>query len=110
MHSIVYGTVTGICVCVCACVRACVRACVCLHRYLLSVSGHVGFEVVGSTEITVKEAPNLGFITTDKPVYKPGQDVHIRVFMLDHSLNAKYSNVAIVVEDPGGNKVRHAPA
>ncbi len=45
------------------------------------------------------------FIETDKPIYKPGQELHIRVLLLDVDLKPVSANVNVEVLDAKGNKV-----
>ena len=45
------------------------------------------------------------FLETDKPIYKPGQDIHMRVLMLDPELKPLSENVTVEVQDAKGTKV-----
>ena len=45
------------------------------------------------------------FMETDKPIYKPGQNMHIRVLMLDPELKPLSENVTVEVQDAKGIKV-----
>ncbi len=45
------------------------------------------------------------FLETDKPIYKPGQTVHIRVVTLDSDLLPHPAEVMVTVRDAKGNKV-----
>ncbi len=45
------------------------------------------------------------FVETDKPIYKPGQTVHIRLMTLDPLLMARPSDAIIEVQDAKGIKV-----
>ena len=47
----------------------------------------------------------LVFVETDKPIYKPGQTVHIRVLTLDAELKPQAGDVTIEVQDAKGIKV-----
>ena len=47
----------------------------------------------------------LLLVETDKPIYKPGQTVHIRVMTLDVGLKPRPSSTAIEVQDAKGIKV-----
>ena len=42
---------------------------------------------------------------TDKPIYKPGQDMHIRVLLLDVELKPVSGGITVEVQDAKGNKV-----
>ncbi|MCL5265064.1 MAG: MG2 domain-containing protein, partial [Chloroflexi bacterium] len=46
----------------------------------------------------------LVFVETDKPIYKPGQTVHIRVLTLDAELKPQAGDVTIEVQDAKGIK------
>ena len=45
------------------------------------------------------------FMETDKPIYKPGQNMHIRVLMLDPELKPLAENVTVEVQDAKGINV-----
>ena len=45
------------------------------------------------------------FVETDKPIYKPGQDIHIRVLLLDIELKPVSGDVTVEVQDAKGTKV-----
>ena len=45
------------------------------------------------------------FVETDKPIYKPGQELHIRVLLMDVDLKPVSGNVNIEILDAKGNKV-----
>ena len=45
------------------------------------------------------------FLETDKPVYKPGQEVHIRVLRLDPELKPLPGEITVEIQDAKGNKV-----
>ena len=45
------------------------------------------------------------FMETDKPIYKPGQNMHIRVLMLGPELKPVSENVTVEVQDAKGIKV-----
>jgi CD109 antigen len=48
------------------------------------------------------------FIETDKPIYKPGQTIHLRVLTLDPELKPVTEAVAVDILDAKGIKVFHA--
>lgn len=51
------------------------------------------------------EASTLVFVETDKPIYKPGQKVHIRVLTLDSQLRPLSGPATVEVSDAKGLKV-----
>ena len=57
--------------------------------------------------ITVEDAALL-MLETDKPIYKPGQTVRVRLLSLDASLKPRPVEAAIVVVDANGNTVFQA--
>ena len=69
--------------------------------YELQVQGP-GFEE--SARLSV-EAGDVLFVETDKPIYKPGQDVHVRVLLLDLELKPVSGDVTVEVQDAKGTKV-----
>ena len=69
--------------------------------YDLQVRGP-GFQETARLSV---EAGNVLFVETDKPIYKPGQDVHIRVLLLNLELKPVSGDVAVEVQDAEGTKV-----
>ena len=69
--------------------------------YNLLVEGP-GFTETAQTRVASRE---VLFIETDKPIYKPGQELHIRVLLLDVDLKPVSANVNVEVLDAKGNKV-----
>ncbi|XP_062978549.1 alpha-2-macroglobulin-like [Elgaria multicarinata webbii] len=56
--------------------------------------------------VLVKNVEGLVFVQTDKPVYKPGQEVQFRIVCLDedfHPINEKFP--LVYIEDPKGNRL-----
>ena len=51
------------------------------------------------------EAGDILFVETDKPLYKPGQDMHIRVLLVDVELKPLTEHITVEVRDAKGNKV-----
>ncbi len=51
------------------------------------------------------EAGTLVFVETDKPIYKPGQTIHIRVITLDIDLKPWPAEVTVEVQDAKGTRV-----
>ena len=69
--------------------------------YELAVEGP-GFSA--SQEIQV-ESRTILFLETDKPVYKPGQTVRIRVLTLDPELKPIVGNIVVEAQDAKGIKI-----
>lgn len=69
--------------------------------YRLKVSAR-GFEETADIQV---EDGTLVFLETDKPIYKPGQTVHIRVLTLDPTLRPVTGDVVVEVLDAQGIKV-----
>jgi len=70
-------------------------------EYTIKVSGP-GF----SHEAKVMVEPGtMIFLQTDKPIYKPGQTIHIRAIALDSELKPVSAAIAIEVQDAKGTKV-----
>ncbi len=69
--------------------------------YYLDASGPGFSETVA---VTVASGDIL-FVETDKPLYKPGQDMHIRVLLLDIELKPLTGDITVEVRDAKGNKV-----
>ena len=69
--------------------------------YELRVSGK-GFTARSSVRV---EESTLVFLETDKPIYKPGQTVHLRVLTLDAQLKPTTGQVTVEVSDAKGIKV-----
>ena len=58
--------------------------------------GGTAFERVAHVE--VREASPVLFLETDKPIYKPGQQVHFRVLRLDNDLRPLPGSVTVEVQ------------
>ncbi len=75
--------------------------------YLLRLTGMgaggTDFEHVANVE--VRAAAPVLFLETDKPIYKPGQQVHFRVLRLDNDLRPLPGAVTVEVQDAKGFKV-----
>lgn len=56
---------------------------------------HPDYVVNAEKEVLIENDSILTFVETDKPVYKPGQDVHIRILMLKHDLKPWTKPVSI---------------
>jgi len=65
---------------------------------------------IGSTELTqqvqLQDKASI-LLTTEKPLYQPGQTIHVRALALDRSLREATANAALTfeLEDSRGNKV-----
>jgi hypothetical protein len=65
---------------------------------------------IGSTEytqpITLKDAASI-LLTTEKPIYQPGQTIHVRALALDRASHRADAdrNLTFEIEDSRGNKV-----
>lgn len=70
-------------------------------EYELQVSGS-GFTAKSAVRV---EDGTLVFVETDKPVYKPGQTVHVRAITLDAQLKPVAGAVTVEVADAKGIKV-----
>ncbi|XP_069609938.1 alpha-2-macroglobulin-like [Ranitomeya imitator] len=75
--------------------------------------GFVTLEAEGSTlhfkkkrSVLIRPLENLVFIQTDKPIYKPGQNVQFRIAALDETFHAVSEKFPVVyVEDPQRNRI-----
>ncbi len=70
-------------------------------EYEIRVKG-AGFDDKASVSI---ERSFLTFLETDKPIYKPGQTIHIRLITLDNKLMPMEEQVVIEVMDAKGIKI-----
>lgn len=58
------------------------------------------------TTVLIKNHESLVFVQTDKPIYKPGQDVKFRVVVLDENFHPLNELVPLIyIEDPKGNRI-----
>jgi len=69
--------------------------------YVLSVKGS-GFE--DKAQVTIEKS-SLIFLETDKPIYKPGQTIQMRVMTLDPDLKPVSEGVTVEVLDDKGIKI-----
>ena len=69
--------------------------------YQLRVEGP-GFQETTSLNV---ETGDVLFVETDKPIYNPGQDMHIRVLLLDIELKPMSGDITVEVQDAKGNKL-----
>ncbi|XP_019371619.1 PREDICTED: ovostatin-like [Gavialis gangeticus] len=73
----------------------------------------ITFSVTGATiklserrSVAIQNTDNIVFIQTDKPIYKPGQTVMIRVVALDRNFKpAQETYPQIILKDPRGNHI-----
>ena len=75
------------------------------YKLTVHVQSPLGTDSVEQT-VTVEESATL-MLTADKPVYQPGQTMHLRVLGLDMATRAALANAPVTfeVEDARGNKV-----
>ena len=69
--------------------------------YYLSVQGP-GFH---ETKSVMVDSGDVLFVETDKPVYNPGQDMRIRVLLLDVELKPLSGDVTVEVQDAKGTRI-----
>lgn len=69
--------------------------------YYLSVQGP-GFHEVESVMV---DSGDVLFVETDKPVYNPGQDMRIRVLLMDVELKPLSGDVTVEAQDAKGTKI-----
>lgn len=74
-------------------------------EYQLRVSGQ---QFAEQTAVRVEDG-TLVFLETDKPIYKPGQTVHIRLLTLDAALRPVEGKATVEVMDAKGIKVFKKP-
>lgn len=55
-------------------------------RLKITFDKYPDYVVETEKEVYIEHDSLITFVETDKPVYKPGQDVNIRVLMLKHDL------------------------
>ncbi|XP_062515525.1 CD109 antigen-like [Corticium candelabrum] len=77
-------------------------------QYRLNVSAVSGDKTFFSESAIVGVAPNgpTILIQTDKPVYKPGQTVRMRIVAVDFEMKPYKGNVTIEISDGHGTKVQ----
>lgn len=55
-------------------------------RLKIKFDKYPDYVVKWEEEVQIEQDSVLTFVETDKPFYKPGQDVNIRILMLTHDL------------------------
>lgn len=75
--------------------------------YKLSVNGSGGTGFSETRYIYFKEKGFTIYIQTDKAVYKPGQNVLMRIFGVHPDLKVYTGNMTVDILDPVGNKMVH---
>lgn len=55
-------------------------------RLKIKFDKHPDYIVETEKKVYIEHDSLITFVETDKPVYKPGQDVNIRILMLKHDL------------------------
>ena len=75
--------------------------------YILRVSGKGtgGGSFEDSTTILVQAPPVILFLETDKPIYKPGQEIRIRALRMNSDLKPVAGPVTVEIQDAKGIKV-----
>ena len=76
--------------------------------YTLRIEGGDGPVFTDTTPVRVTEPAELLFLETDKPIYKPGQQIRIRALRLDSDLKPLPGPVAVSILDAKGIKVYKA--
>ncbi|KZC12116.1 Murinoglobulin-1, partial [Dufourea novaeangliae] len=67
---------------------------------------HQNYKIESEKQIHIQHNSLITFVETDKPVYKPGQDVNIRILMLKHDLKPWRETIPKVwIENPSEVKV-----
>ncbi|XP_047344508.1 alpha-2-macroglobulin-like protein 1 [Vespa velutina] len=67
---------------------------------------HPDYSVDSEKEVYIEHDSIITFLETDKPVYKPGQDVNIRILMLKHDLKPWKKRISkIWIENPSEIRV-----
>lgn len=55
-------------------------------RLKMNFTKHPDYVVNAEKEVFIEHDSLITFVETDKPVYKPGQNVNIRILVLKHDL------------------------
>ncbi|XP_060566076.1 CD109 antigen-like [Ruditapes philippinarum] len=74
-------------------------------RYEIEVSGTGPVTFQNSTSVSFQRRKNAIFIQTDKAMYKPGDRVQYRVFVVDSKLSLADPFLDIEIFNPKGNKI-----
>ena len=75
--------------------------------YVLRVSGEGtgGGSFDNSARVQIQTAPVILFLETDKPIYKPGQELQIRALQMNSDLKPVPGPVTVEIQDAKGIKV-----
>ncbi len=79
-----------------------------VYRLAIEGEGAGGGEIRGQAPVLLENAvnaPSVLALETDKPIYKPGQQIHIRTLRLDSELKPAPGQVTIEILDAKGIKV-----
>ncbi|XP_078364931.1 CD109 antigen-like isoform X2 [Oculina patagonica] len=76
-------------------------------QYQLSVNGTGGVKFSELRYIRFMEKGFTIYIQTDKAIYKPGQNVLMRIFGVHPNLKVYTGNLTVDILDPNGNKMAH---
>ena len=75
-------------------------------RLKIRFDNHPDYVVESVDEVVIEQDSLITFVETDKPVYKPGQDVNIRILTLKHDLKPWLKAIPKVwVENPSEIRV-----
>ncbi|XP_053226653.1 alpha-2-macroglobulin-like protein 1 isoform X2 [Podarcis raffonei] len=60
----------------------------------------------GSKKVQVKSSPTINLMDLDKPFYKPGERVKLRIVQLDDRFKARNKSIPLLeLRDPNGNRI-----
>lgn len=62
-------------------------------RLKIKFDKYPDYVVVSESTVEIEDDSLITFVETDKPTYKPGQDVKIRILMLMHDLKPSQKSV-----------------
>ncbi|XP_020295682.1 alpha-2-macroglobulin-like protein 1 isoform X2 [Pseudomyrmex gracilis] len=79
---------------------------ICRLRLKIKFDKYPDYVVETEKAVYIEQDPIITFVETDKPVYKPGQDVNIRILMLNHDLKPWKKTIPKVwIENPSEVRV-----
>ncbi|XP_051780686.1 CD109 antigen [Erpetoichthys calabaricus] len=78
------------------------------HKVNLTVSGYTEGVLVfsESTQVDIAVKSFTTFIQTDKPLYKPGDEVKLRIISVNPDLKAYEGQINVTIKDPSSNIVQ----
>lgn len=65
-------------------------------RLKIKFDKYPDYVIKSETDVEIEHDSLLTFVETDKPTYKPGQDVKIRILMLMHDLKPWQKSVKLI--------------